>query len=92
MSEWKNPNFRNDDWQRWSSPKVENEQRPEIGLIVRGLMGFVLLVSVNAFALFAFLNVIGFSVSYRNSVIASLIFVMWRVYDIVVFRKIRNKD
>jgi hypothetical protein len=94
MSDWKNPNFRDNDWQRWSVPEASEttSERPDIALVVRGILGFLVLVSANAFALFAFLNVLGFSVSYRNSTIASLVFVMWRVYDIAVFRKIRSKD
>lgn len=94
MSDWKNPNFRDNDWQRWSTPEASEttSERPDIALVVRGILGFLVLVSANAFALFAFLNVLGFSVSYRNSTIASLVFVMWRVYDIAVFRKIRSKD
>jgi len=94
MNDWKNPNFRNNDWQRWSVPEMNKstKEQPDISLVVRGILGFVLLVSVNAFALFTFLNVLGFSVSYRNSTIASLVFVMWRLYDITVFRKIRSKE
>lgn len=94
MSDWKNPNFRDNDWQRWTTPDVADEakEKPDLGLVLRGLAGFVALIAVNAFALFAFLNVVGFSVSYRDSTIASLVFVMWRVYDIVVFRRIRNKE
>jgi hypothetical protein len=40
----------------------------------------------------AFLNVVGFSVSYRDSTIASVVFVLWRVYDIVLFRRFRIKE
>lgn len=92
MSDWKNPNFRNEDWQRWAVPQTEDKQKTDIGLIVRGILGFLVVVGVNAFALFAFLNILGFSVSYRDSTIGATIFVMWRVYDIVLFRKIRNKE
>lgn len=93
MSDWKNPNFRNDDWNTWSVPEVsEKREMPDIALVIRGIAGFILIISINAFALFAFLNVLGFSVAYRDTVLAALIFVMWRVYDIVLFRKIRNKD
>lgn len=93
MSDWKNPNFRNDDWNTWNIPEVsEKREIPDIGLIVRGIAGFILVISLNGFALFAFLNVLGFSVSYRDATIGAFIFVMWRVYDIVLFRKIRNKE
>jgi hypothetical protein len=93
MSDWKNPNFRNDDWQRWSTPKVETpKEKVDAGLFVRGLAGFIFIVAINALAIFCFLNVVGFSVSYRNSTIASVVFIFWRVYDILLFRKFRNKD
>lgn len=93
MSDWKNPNFRNNEWNGWNIPEVsENNERPDIGLVVRGLAGFIVVVALNALAIFAFLNVLGFSVDYRDAVLASVIFVFWRVYDIVLFRKIRNKE
>jgi hypothetical protein len=93
MSDWKNPNFRNDDWQRWAVPQTsETKEKVDASLAIRGILGFLLIVGVNAFAIFAFLNVLGFSVAYRDSTIAAVIFVMWRVYDISLFRKIRNKD
>jgi hypothetical protein len=93
MSDWKNPNFRNEDWQRWATPKVETpKDKIDAGLFVRGLTGFALVVALNAFAIFAFLNVLGFSVSYRDSTIASVVFVLWRVYDIVLFRRFRIKE
>jgi hypothetical protein len=94
MSDWKNPNFRDNDWQRWSVPEMNNstKEKPDITLVVRGILGFIFIISINTVALFTFLNVLGFSVSYRNSTIASLVFVMWRVYDITVFKKIRSKE
>jgi hypothetical protein len=93
MSDWKNPNFRNDDWQRWATPKVETpKEKIDASLFIRGLAGFILVVAINAFAIFAFLNVLGFSVSYRDSTIASVVFVLWRVYDIVLFRRFRTKE
>ena len=93
MSDWKNPNFRNNDWNNWNIPEVsESKESVDIGLVLRGLAGFVVVVSLNALALFAFLYVLGYSVEYRDAVLASLIFVLWRVYDIVLFRKIRNKE
>lgn len=93
MNDWKNPNFRNDDWQRWAIPQQESDrEKVDFSLLVRGVVGFLFVIGINALALFAFLNVLGFSVSYRDSTIASLVFVMWRIYDIVLFRKIRNKE
>lgn len=92
MSDWKNPNFRNQDF-GWNIPDVkEGKEKADISLAIRGVFGFIVLVSVNAFALFAFLNILGFSVSYRNSMFASVVLVFWRLYDIVVFKKIRSKE
>lgn len=92
MSDWKNPNFRNDDWQRWGLPETEETEKVDISLMIRGFIGFLLVIGINALAIFLVLNVLGFSVSYRDSTIASAVFVLWRVYDIVLFRKIRNKE
>lgn len=93
MSDWKNPNFRNNEWNDWNIPEVsEDKERPDAGLVLRGLAGFIVVVALNALAIFGFLNVLGFSVAYRDATIGAIIFVMWRVYDIVLFRKIRNKE
>lgn len=93
MNDWKNPNFPQRDNPWATTPMFSDEmdtQSNRITLLffLRGVLGFVLLVSINAFALFAFLTVIGYDIAYADAVIASCVYVCWRVWDVLTFSKI----
>jgi hypothetical protein len=97
MSNWKNPNSPQEhpSGSLWNSPKVDLSQESNspitLELVVKAVFGFVLIVSLNALALFLFLNLVGQEVTYRNAVIAGVVYVCWRVYDIVVFSKVKKR-
>lgn len=94
---WKNPNSPQEhpsSSSLWESPKVdlskEKDNSVTVSLAVKGLIGFLVVCSLNALALFLFANAIGFNLEYQNAVLASVVYVCWRLYDIVVFNKIRR--
>lgn len=88
--DWKNPS-RSNPWEEWSTPAVADEKDSiSLSLLIRGVLGFMVITAINALALFLFLHALDYRVPYRSAVIASAIYVCWRVYDIVLFRKIKK--
>jgi hypothetical protein len=99
MNDWKNPNnfpsgLSNE--KKWKAPQV-NEKDEDISnaiqgiaLIFRGVLGFVVMCSVNATAVFAVTQLLGMEVKYINCVMIACVYVLWSTYDTLVFRKLRN--
>lgn len=94
MSDWKNPNWSSQNDDRWDAPfpqTSENSSAINVSLFFRGIIGFIVIISVNACALLLFMNLIGRDISYRNALGAAAVYVIWRVYDKVVYKKIAEQ-
>lgn len=91
MSDWKNPSFgRRDNTDDWKPPFLDDpfatddddtRERVSVSLFIRALFGFLIIVSINAVALFGVSYFAGYDLSYRNAVIIAGIYILWRVYD-----------
>jgi hypothetical protein len=97
MSNWKNPNEQNSEHPSsslWNNPQVNLSTEEKIGegvlLVIKGLFGFILLVSINALALFLFLNIMDMDRTYSQCVLGACVYVCWRVYDKTVFSKLKK--
>ena len=98
-NDWKNPNnfpsgLSNE--KKWKAPQVKEKDDDisnaiqGIALNVRGIFGFIVMCSINAVLVFALTQLLGVEVEYINCVLISGVYILWRTYDSVVFRKIRN--
>ena len=97
MSEWKNPNFPNHGRVEWQTPRIDEDEEIVISrtamlvaIALRAVMGLVVMVSVNALCLWSVLSLLDYSISYLNCVLVALVYVPWRVYDSIAFRKARE--
>lgn len=98
MSEWKNPQFSDQTERGWKTPQVNEASEDTrnavmgIAVVISGVLGFVVAVSINALAFMAVATILDTGISYRDCVLLSSVYILWRGYDSVVFRKLRNKE
>jgi hypothetical protein len=95
MSEWKNPSFPSDRSGRkveWKAPAVEDNTTASIamgiGMIIKALVGFLLISSINALAIMCVSLILDFDIAYRNALAVGALYVFWRAYDTVTFGRI----
>lgn len=93
MSDWKNPTTDKGRRKEWNTPIVKDEQLENvaagISVAIKGVVGFVLIASVNALAIMGVVNLLGNDISYRNALGIGGIYVLWRAYDKVIFSRFR---
>lgn len=92
MSDWKNPSFPNRPDSKWDKPFMledDDEVDNEMSLqdFVKAILSFLFLSSVNGLIVFTVTALLDYDLSYRNSVLIGMIYVLWRAYDRIVFSK-----
>jgi hypothetical protein len=94
MSEWKNPSFPSDSKGRkveWKAPIVEDSTASVamgMGIIIKALIGFLIISSINALALMCVSLILDFDLAYRNALAIGALYVLWRAYDKVTFSRL----
>jgi hypothetical protein len=96
MSDWKNPSFPSDRSSgrkvEWKAPVVEDNTTASvamgIGIIIKALIGFLLISSVNALALMLVSLILDFDLTYRNALSVGALYVFWRAYDTFTFGRL----
>ena len=90
MNDWKNPSFgsRKDGWNPpfldddpFADNSAPDRERVSLSMLVRAVLGFCVIISIHAVALFGATYFMGYDLSYRNAVTVAGIYVLWRVYD-----------
>ncbi len=95
MNDWKNPTWGKDNRKEWNPP-ISNEDEDVdnlamgIALVIKAIIGFILIATINGVALMFVMNLLNVDVSYRNAVAIGAIYVCWRAYDKVVFARFKN--
>lgn len=98
MSDWKNPTYSSSTGRtEWKPPRVEepDDQDPPMWamktvFIFRALFGFVLISSINAFFVYSVAHLLGSDIEYRKAVIVGALLLVWRAYDMAVFKKLNK--
>lgn len=94
MSDWKNPSFpsANSSKVEWNTPFVDDEKTASvamgIGIIVKALIGFLVIASINALAIMCVSLILDFDIAYRNALSVGALYVLWRAYDTAVFSRL----
>lgn len=95
MSDWKNPSFPSDRSGRkveWKAPAVEDATSASvamgIGIIIKALVGFLVIASINALAIMCVSLILDFDIAYRNALSVGALYVLWRAYDTAVFSRL----
>ena len=94
MSEWKNPSFPSDRSGRkveWKAPAVEDSTASVamgLGIIIKALIGFLVISSINALALMCVSLILDFDLAYRNALAIGALYVLWRAFDKVTFSRL----
>jgi hypothetical protein len=95
MSDWKNPSFPSERSGRkveWKAPAVEEVNTPPpmagVAIIVKALLGFLVIASVNAVALMLVSLILGIDLEYRRAVAIGGLYILWRAYDNTVFSRL----
>ena len=95
MSDWKNPSFPSERTTRnaeWNTPSVKDENIASVamgfGIIMKGLLGFLIISSINALAIMCVSLILDFDIAYRNALLIGALYVVWRAYDTVTFSRL----
>lgn len=83
MSQWKSAG---DNWSTGGSrsvrrPAVSQDEASRSSSIVKSILGFCVLIGINAFAAFCATRLIGIEISYFRCVLLAVVWVVFRTYD-----------
>jgi cation transporter-like permease len=80
MSEWKSPG---DGWMSSKNmkPPIAEASTKQKNIFAASIFGFLLLISINAFAAFCATRLLGLDIEYWRCVLLAIVWVVFRTYD-----------